>query len=58
MNKYVDRPFKYLENTVGAEINFKKEFYKKEKLRSTSEIQLEIKVLNEKLSQLENEFIL
>ncbi len=58
MNRYVDRPFKYLENTVGAEINFKKEFYRKEKLRSTSEIQLEIKVLNEKLSQLENEFIL
>ncbi|NRB63323.1 MAG: N-6 DNA methylase [Saprospiraceae bacterium] len=58
MNKYVGRQFKYLENTVGVEINFKKEFYRKTKLRSTKVIQTELIELNEKLAELENEFFL
>ncbi|MDO7084491.1 N-6 DNA methylase [Pseudocolwellia sp. AS88] len=58
MNKYVGRQFKYLENTVGVEINFKKEFYRKTKLRSTKDIQSELIKLNKKLIELENEFFL
>jgi type I restriction enzyme M protein len=33
MAKYITKPFEYLENVVGVEINFNKVFYKPEKLR-------------------------
>ena len=33
MTKYITKPFEYLENVVGVEINFNKVFYKPEKLR-------------------------
>ncbi len=58
MAKYVSKPFEYLENVVGVEINFNKVFYKPEKLREVSEILGEIDTLDEKLKQLEAELAL
>ncbi|MBD2364784.1 N-6 DNA methylase [Anabaena minutissima FACHB-250] len=53
MAKYITKPFKYLENVVGVEINFNKVFYKPEILRSVEEILGEIAVLDEELKGLE-----
>ena len=53
MAKYITKPFEYLENVVGVEINFNKVFYKPEKLRSVEEILGEISVLDEELRELE-----
>ena len=53
MAKYITKPFEYLENVVGVEINFNKVFYKPEKLRSVEEILGEISVLHEELRELE-----
>ncbi len=54
MAKYITKPFEYLENVVGVEINFNKVFYKPEKLRSVEEILGEIVMLDEELRKLEN----
>ncbi|MFH1216480.1 MAG: N-6 DNA methylase [Pseudomonadota bacterium] len=51
--KYINKPFEYLENVVGVEINFNKIFYKPEKLREVSEILGEIAALDEALKVLE-----
>jgi type I restriction enzyme M protein len=51
--KYITKPFEYLENVVGVEINFNKVFYKPEKLRSVEEILEEIAALDEELKGLE-----
>lgn len=48
MAKYVTRPFEYLDNTVGVEINFNKIFYQPEKLEPIQDIL-------DDLTQLENE---
>jgi type I restriction enzyme M protein len=56
MAKYITKPFEYLENVVGVEINFNKVFYKPEKLRSVEEILGEIAVLDQELKGLEEEF--
>jgi type I restriction enzyme M protein len=53
MAKYITKPFEYLENVVGVEINFNKVFYKPEKLRSVEEILGEISVLDRELRELE-----
>lgn len=53
MAKYISKPFAYLENVVGVEINFNKIFYKPEKLREVSEILGEIAALDEELKALE-----
>jgi len=53
MAKYITKPFEYLENVVGVEINFNKVFYKPEKLRSVEEILEEIVMLDEELKELE-----
>ena len=53
MAKYITKPFEYLENVVGVEINFNKVFYKPEKLRSVEEILGEIVMLDEELRELE-----
>ncbi len=47
------KPFEYLDNVVGVEINFNKVFYKPEKLRSVEEILGEIAAVDEELKQLE-----
>lgn len=48
MATYVTRPFEYLDNTVGVEINFNKIFYQPEKLEPIQDIL-------DDLTQLENE---
>jgi type I restriction enzyme M protein len=53
MAKYITKPFEYLENVVGVEINFNKVFYQPEKLRSVEEILGEISALDEELGRLE-----
>jgi len=58
MAKYITKPFEYLDNVVGVEINFNKVFYKPEKLRNTAEVLQEISDLDIELNQLEQEFSL
>jgi type I restriction enzyme M protein len=53
MAKYITKPFEYLENVVGVEINFNKVFYQPEKLRSVEEIMGEIAALEMELKGLE-----
>jgi type I restriction enzyme M protein len=53
MAKYITKPFEYLENVVGVEINFNKVFYKPEKLRSVEEILGEIASLDQELQELD-----
>jgi type I restriction enzyme M protein len=55
MAKYITKPFEYLENVVGVEINFNKVFYKPEQLRSVEEILRDIADLDEELKGLEEE---
>jgi type I restriction enzyme M protein len=55
MAKYITKPFEYLENVVGVEINFNKVFYKPEKLRSVEKILGEIATLDDELKKLEEE---
>ena len=58
MAKYISKPFVYLENVVGVEINFNKVFYKPEKLREVNEILGEIAALDQELKALEAELAL
>ena len=53
MAKYISKPFSYLENVVGVELNFNKIFYKPEKLREVGEILGEIAELDDELKALE-----
>lgn len=53
MAKYITKPFTYLENVVGVELNFNKIFYKPEKLREVVDILGEIEALDEELRMLE-----
>ena len=54
MEKYVTRPFEYLDNTVGVEINFNKIFYQPEKLERIEDILADLKQLEADLATLEN----
>lgn len=58
MAKYITKPFSYLENVVGVELNFNKIFYKPEKLREVVDILAEIEVLDGELKELEAELVL
>lgn len=58
MAKYISKPFEYLENVVGVEINFNKIFYQPEKLREVGEILDEIAALDEELKVLEAGLVL
>lgn len=53
MAKYISKPFEYLENVVGVELNFNKIFYQPEKLREVDEILGEIAALDKELQALE-----
>jgi len=55
MAKYVTKPFVYLENVVGVEINFNKVFYKPEKLRPLETIVGELADIENQLKLLEGE---
>ncbi|MBE7647820.1 N-6 DNA methylase [Tenacibaculum finnmarkense] len=58
MATYITKPFKYIENTIGVEINFNKVFYTPEKLRSLTEITSDLQNLEKELSNLENQLTL
>lgn len=53
MAKYVTKPFEYLDNVIGVEINFNKIFYQPENLREVSEITNNLDSLEKELSKLE-----
>ncbi|MDP1510087.1 N-6 DNA methylase [Paenibacillus sp. CMAA1739] len=58
MTQYITKPFNYLENIVGVELNFNKVFYKQENLRSVVDILAEIDVIENELKALEARLIL
>lgn len=58
MAKYISKPFGYLENIVGVEINFNKVFYQPEKLRKVGDILGEIAALDDELKDLETGLVL
>ncbi len=58
MAKYITKPFTYLDNAVGVEINFNKEFYKPEQLRDIIEITADLMELENELAKLEKELTL
>lgn len=58
MAKYVTKPFEYVDNTIGVEINFNKVFYTPEELREVAEINADLKNLEDELSDLEKEMAL
>lgn len=53
MANFIFKPFEYIDNTIGVEINFNKVFYKPEKLRELSEITTDLKNLDKALKDLE-----
>ncbi len=53
MAKYITKPFEYLDNVVGVEINFNKVFYKPEVLRPLDEIAEDLQKLDNELKELE-----
>lgn len=53
MAKYVSKPFEYLDNVIGAELNFNKIFYTPEKLRPIADILGDIKGINSELAALD-----
>lgn len=53
MAKYILKPFEYIDNTIGLEINFNKVFYKPETLREISQITADLDKLEEELNKLE-----
>jgi type I restriction enzyme M protein len=55
MAKYISKPFEYLDNTIGVEINFNKVFYKPEPLRNIIEITADLIQLEDDLINLEKE---
>lgn len=55
MAKYITKPFRYIDNVVGVEINFNKVFYKPEKLRSLQEITKDLQALENELYILEKD---
>lgn len=58
MARYVTKPFEYVDNVVGVEINFNKVFYKPEKLREVSSINADLEALEMELANLEKELAL
>lgn len=55
MAKYITRPFVYVDNIIGVELNFNKVFYVPEKLRAITVIQSELDNLEKELAHLQNE---
>ena len=58
MAKYVTKPFEYVDNVIGVEINFNKVFYKPEKLREVATIKADLEALEKELTNLEKELAL
>ncbi len=58
MARYISKPFEYLENVVGVELNFNKIFYQPETLRNVSAILGELANIDGQLKLLEQEILL
>ena len=58
MAKYITRPFEYLDNVVGVEINFNKVFYQPEQLRDAATILAEIEQIDAELKAMEEALVL
>lgn len=58
MARYISKPFEYLENVVGVELNFNKIFYEPETLRNVSVILGELTNIDAQLKLLEQEVLL
>lgn len=58
MAKYISKPFEYIDNVLGVEINFNKVFYKPEQLRPIEAITKNLNDLESELANLENELSL
>jgi len=55
MAKHIIKPFEYGDNIIGVEINFNKEFYQPEQLRSVEDITTDLSDLEKDLVNLEKE---
>ena len=55
MARYVSKPFEYIDNVIGVEINFNKVFYTPEKLREITAITADLDALEAELTNLEND---
>lgn len=55
MAKYVTKPFEYIDNVIGVEINFNKVFYIPERLREVSSITKDLSLLEKELAKLEKD---
>lgn len=55
IDKYVTRPYEYLDNGIGVEINFNKVFYVPEQLKPIEDIQRDLAELENELAKLEKE---
>lgn len=53
MTKYIIKPFVYLENVVGVEVNFNKVFYKPARIRKVADVIDEISEIEKELRELE-----
>lgn len=58
MAKYITKPFEYIDNVIGVEINFNKVFHTPEKLRAVTEITINLSELEKELVKLENDLAL
>ncbi|MDN3655410.1 N-6 DNA methylase [Ferruginibacter paludis] len=58
MAKFITKPFKYLENVIGAEVNFNKIFFKPEIQRDVDTIVKGLEKLELELATLENDLAL
>ena len=58
MAKYVTKPFEYIDNVIGVEINFNKVFYTPEQLREVTTIINDLDALEAELANLENDLAL
>ncbi|MDE6696635.1 MAG: SAM-dependent methyltransferase [Muribaculaceae bacterium] len=55
MVRYISKPFRLLDNTIGVEVNFNKEFYVPETVEPVDTILAEIADIDRELANLENE---
>lgn len=53
MDCYITKPYRLLDNTIGVEVNFNKEFYVPETVESVDSILAEIKSIDKELANLE-----
>ena len=58
MAKYVTKPFEYLDNVIGVEVNFNKIFYIPEPLRDIIEIISDLSQLESELTKLEKDLVI